>query len=53
MIITVRDIFDKVEQINRLIDIHDDEKLNNSHFDDLIELISDYKDELMNKKVSK
>ena len=53
MIITVRDIFDKIEQITRLEDIHDAGNLNANHFDELIELIGDYKDELLNKKVSK
>lgn len=53
MVVTVRDIFDKVERIDILKDIHDDGKLNASHFDELIELIDDYKDELLNKKIVK
>lgn len=53
MIITIRDVLDKIEAIELLENLHDNGQLNANHFDSLIDLIGDYKEELLNKKIVK
>ena len=48
---TVHDIITKIRSIQRLIDTYDDGNLCADHFDELIELITEYREELYRKKV--
>ena len=48
---TVSDIFETIEEIDSLINLGKKGMLNADHFDDLIDLITEYREELMKKKV--
>jgi hypothetical protein len=48
---TVYDIVQTLERINDLRDRYINEQLKSGDFDTLIELISDYRDELLRKQV--
>lgn len=47
----VSDILVKIRQIDKLEDLHEDNKLKADDFDELIELIQEYREELLHKKV--
>ena len=47
----VSDILDKVRRINSLEDRHIQASLNANDFEELIDLICEYRDELLHKKV--
>lgn len=48
---TVNDIFNTINDIDVLIKLYRSGSLNADHFDDLIDLIEDYREELLKKKV--
>ena len=48
----VGEIVDKINKIDRLVVLFDQEKLNNSHFEELIDLVIEYRDELLKKRVN-
>lgn len=51
MATTVRDILITINDIDRLRDLHRKGSLNADNFDELIDLINDYKEELLTKTV--
>lgn len=48
---TVSDILGTIREIDTFIELHRRGSLNADRFDDLIDLIEDYRDELLKKKV--
>lgn len=48
---TGRDIYDKVCDINAIIHVWRNGDLNKDHYDDIMDLLIEYKEELLNKKV--
>ena len=48
---TVNDILVKVKRINSLEDKYDRESLKTDDFEELIELLQEYREELLHKKV--
>ena len=48
----VGEIVDKINEIGRLVVLFDQEKLNSSNFEELIDLIIEYRDELLKKRVN-
>lgn len=48
----VGEIVDKINEIDRLVMLFDQEKLNSSNFEELIDLIIEYRDELLKKRVN-
>lgn len=48
----VGEIVDKINEIDRLVVLFDQEKLNGSNFEELIDLIIEYRDELLKKRVN-
>jgi hypothetical protein len=48
---TVSDILDTIKDIDMLVELYRRDSLNADHFDDLIDLIEDYREELLKKKV--
>ncbi len=48
----VGEIVDKINEIDRLVVLFDQEKLNSSNFEELIDLIIEYRDELLKKRVN-
>ena len=50
---TVQDILEKVEKINSYIDLDERGHLNANHFGGMIELLEEYKEELLDKKIAK
>ena len=48
----VGEIVDKINEIDRLVMLFGQEKLNSSNFEELIDLIIEYRDELLKKRVN-
>lgn len=48
---TVNDILEKIKQINRLYASHGSTKFNDADIDEAMELLMEYKEELLRKKV--
>ena len=48
----VGEIVDKINEIDRLVMLFDQEKLNTSNFEELIDLVIEYRDELLKKRVN-
>ena len=48
----VGEIVDKINEIDRLVVLFDQEKLNSSNLEELIDLIIEYRDELLKKRVN-
>ena len=48
----VGEIVDKINEIDRLVVLFDQEKLNTSNFEELIDLVIEYRDELLKKRVN-
>lgn len=51
--ITVNDILEKVYKIDGLYDKYEDHHLDNSDLNEAIELLMEYKEELLSKKIVK
>jgi hypothetical protein len=50
---TVNDVLEKVNEISRYEELYEKSCLNANHFDRLIELLQEYKEELLSKKIVK
>lgn len=47
----VKDIYERVSGIDRLIELYSQDKLDSSHIDELIMVAEAYRHELMNKRI--
>lgn len=50
---TVNDILEKIQRIDRLYDSHESTNLDNADIDETMELLMEYKEELLSKKIVK
>ena len=50
---TVAEIMEKVQAIDDLYETYNRGGLNADHFEDMMDLLADYREELMNKRVVK
>lgn len=50
---TVNDILEKIQRIDRLYDSHESTNFDDVYIDEAMELLLEYKDELLSKKIVK
>lgn len=50
---TVLDILNKVDEINKYIDVLECDKIDPEDYDDVADILKEYRDELLDKKVVK